>query len=81
MTPCLLAGCTILDIKLLVAHRSMVDFHCPDISVQKLIAKWTLLHKTFLCDNTVLNRKLVPTDASMVDFSCLDLAVHQLVAK
>ena len=66
---------------MLVAHRSMVDLPCPDIAVHKPVAKRTLVHKTFLCDNTVLNRKLVPTDASMVDFSCLGIAVHQLVAK
>ena len=59
----------------------MVDSSCPDIAVQELIAKWTLVHKTFLCDNAVLHKKLVPTDASMIDFSCLDIAVHQLLAK
>ena len=81
MTPCLLGDCTVLDPKLLVARTSMVNFPCPYITVQELIAKWTLVHKTLLCDNTVLDRKLVPTDTSMVDSSCLDLAVHQLLAK
>ena len=77
MTPCLLGDCTVLDTKLLAARTSMVDFPCPDITVQELIAKWTLVHETFLCNNTVLHRKLVPTDASMVDSSCPDNAVFR----
>ena len=81
MTPCLLADFTVLDVKLIVAHRSMVDLPCLHVAVHKSIAKWALVNKTFLCDNAVPYRKFVPTDTPMVDFPCLHIAVHKALAK
>ena len=81
MTPCLLADFTVLDVKLIVAHRSMVDSPCLHVAVHKSIAKWALVNKTFLCDNAVPYRKFVPTDTPMVDFPCLHIAVHKALAK
>ena len=46
MTPCLLADFTVLDVKLIVAHRSMVDSPCLHVAVHKSIAKWALVNKT-----------------------------------
>ena len=60
--PCLLADFTVLDVKLIVAHRSMVDLPCLHVAVHKSIAKWALVNKPFLCDNAVPDGKFVPTD-------------------
>ena len=81
MTPCLLADRTVLDIKLIVAHRSMVDLPCLHIAVHKSTAKWALVSKTFSCDNAVLYRKFMPTDTPVVDLPCLHIAVHKATAE
>ena len=79
--PCLLADFTVLDVKLIVAHRSMVDLPCLHVAVHKSIAKWALVNKPFLCDNAIPYGKFVPTDTPMVDFPCLHIAVHKPLAK
>ena len=81
MTPCLLADFTVLDVKLLVAHRSMVDSPCLHVAVHKSFAKLTLVNETFPSDNAVPYQKIVPTETPMVDVPCLHIAVHKSFAE
>ena len=77
MTPCCLADCAVLDVKLVVAHRLMVDSPCPDIAFHEPVAKWTFVTKSFLCDNRVLHSKSVSTDRAMVHLPCPNIAFHE----
>ena len=76
MTPCFLADCTALDMKLIAARGSMVDAPCPDVAFYIAVAKWAPVNKTFLLHNTILHRKLFPTDRSMVYFPCPYVTGH-----
>ena len=82
MTPCLRADCTVLDVKLIVADRSMVDAPCCHIAVHKPIAIWALVNNTFPCDNAVMYREFMPTDTHCATPSltvlCMLLFVHIL---
>ena len=77
MTPCLLADCTVLNVKSIVAHRSMVDLPCCHIAVHKPIAKWALVNKTVPATTPYITDKNDP----MVDLPCLHIAVHKSTAK
>ena len=76
MTPCLRADGTVFDMKLIVAHSSMVDLPCPHLAVHTSTAKWTHVNKTFLCDNTVLQRKLGRIDGLFALSQCSHTHVH-----
>ena len=81
MTPCPLADFTILDVKLLVARRSMVDSPCLHVAVTKSLAKWALVNQTFPSDNAVPYQEFVPRDTPIINVPSLHIAVHKSIAK
>ena len=81
MTPCFLADCTVLHMKLIAAHGSMVDAPCPDIAFYIAVAKWTPVSHTFLLHNTILHIKSVPTDRSMVYLPRRYVTGHMPIAR
>ena len=81
MTPCFLADCAVLHMKLIAAHGSMVDAPCPDIAFYIAVAKWTPVSQTFLLHNTILHIKSVPTDRSMVYLPRRYVTGHMPIAR
>ena len=76
MTPCLLADFTVFDVKLIVAHRAMVDSPCLHVAVHKSIAKWACVNNRFLCHNTVFHLESVPAYPAMIYLPCAYVAEH-----
>ena len=79
--PCLLADFTVLDVKLLFAHISMVGSPCLHVSVHKSFAKWALVNQTFPSDNAVPYQEFVPRDTPIINVPSLHIAVHKSIAK